>query len=98
MIVDSALLQQGLELMVFGMGSVFLFLSLLVLGMMAMSAILARLPGGVGLEPANPVPGHELSDTQVAAITGAIHRYRRGHRRGCSAGEQRKIEEESADV
>ena len=34
----------------------------------------------------------------LAAITGAIHRYRHGHRRGCSAGEQRKIEEESADV
>lgn len=61
---------QGLELLVAGMGTVFVFLTLLVLTTTAMSALVQRF---------TPVPAPEVSgvsEEEVAAITAAIIRHR----------------------
>lgn len=61
---------QGLELMVAGMGTVFVFLTLLVLTTAAMSALVQRF---------TPAPAPEtsgVSEEEVAAITAAIVRHR----------------------
>ena len=61
---------QGLELLVAGMGTVFVFLTLLVLTTTAMSALVQRF---------TPVPAPEVSgvsEKEVAAITAAIIRHR----------------------
>lgn len=53
--------------MLVGMGTVFVFLTVLVLGMLTMSAIAMRmLPAAV----------HDASDEEVAAITAAIAQHR----------------------
>lgn len=77
------IVSQGLELMVYGMGTVVLFLALLVLATTAMSSLLVRyLP-----EPEPPpvtarerTPGAaatgELDPGVVAVITAAIHQHR----------------------
>ena len=65
--MESSLLNQGLELMLVGMGTVFVFLTLLVLATAAMSTLIARLA---------PVPQAEAttgaSDDELAAITAAL--------------------------
>jgi oxaloacetate decarboxylase gamma subunit len=65
-------LATGLELMLVGMGTVFVFLTLLVLATAAMSTLIARLA---------PVPQAEAatgaSDDELAAITAALHLHRR---------------------
>lgn len=40
--MSQSLLQQGLDLMIYGMGTVFLFLTLLVFGMSMMSSLVTR--------------------------------------------------------
>jgi len=69
--MESDLLAQGVELMIVGMGTVFVFLSLLVLAMNLMSALAAR------LEPA--VAPDAPSADEVAAISAAIARHRNQH-------------------
>ena len=66
------LLQQGLELMLAGMGTVFVFLTLLVFATTGMSALVRR------FEPAAVQPG-EPTEEEVAAIAAAItlHRQKR---------------------
>lgn len=78
------LLGQGLELMIYGMGTVVVFLTLLVFATRFMSFVVARFlpepivaddaPAGTGEarsgHPASPSPA------QLAAITAAIHRFR----------------------
>ena len=67
------LLQQGLELMLAGMGTVFVFLTLLVFATTGMSALVRR------FEPAAMVEPGEATEEEVAAIAAAItlHRQKR---------------------
>ena len=67
--MQAGLLEQGLTLMLVGMGTVFVFLTLLVAATSLMSALTAR------LLPA-PVAESPVSDEEVAAISAAINRYR----------------------
>lgn len=72
--MDGSLLNQGLTLMLAGMGTVFVFLSLLVGAMTVMSRIARR------FEPAAAVPGAGAdgpSDEEVAAIGAAISMHRK---------------------
>ena len=78
------LLDQGLELMLFGMGTVLAFLSVLVLSITLMSWILARyfplveLPSVAPVKsPPAGVSGVGTEDANlVAVISAAIHRHR----------------------
>ena len=64
------LLEQGLELMLAGMGTVFVFLTLLVFATSAMSALVRR------FEPAPMAPSADVSEEEVAAITAAVTLHR----------------------
>lgn len=66
--VDQGLVDQGLTLMLVGMGTVFVFLTTLVFAMTSMSAIVRR------LEPAATIGATE---EEVAAISAAIAAHRR---------------------
>jgi oxaloacetate decarboxylase gamma subunit len=77
-VTDSPIIQ-GLELMVAGMGTVFVFLSLLIVATTGMSALVRRF----ATAPA-PIPeAAAVSEEEVAAITAAVAR----HRRSRGAGE-----------
>ena len=76
--MQSELLEQGIELMLYGMGTVFVFLALLVISTSLMSALIQRLvpaeitsPSAKG-ESAEPLPDNTL----VAVISAAIHQHR----------------------
>ncbi len=72
--MDGSLLNQGLTLMLAGMGTVFVFLSLLVGAMTIMSSVTRR------FEPAAALPGAGVSgpsDEEVAAISAAIEMHRK---------------------
>ena len=77
----SALMQNGLELALFGMGTVFVFLTVLVLATMAMSKIIISTTD-LPVEP-QPIPlGDPASDKRrIAAISAAIERFRADHER-----------------
>lgn len=68
--MTSTLLQQGFVLMLTGMGTVFVFLSALVLAMNLMSRLLSILP------PPAPAAAPDETDREVAAITAAIRLHR----------------------
>jgi oxaloacetate decarboxylase gamma subunit len=72
------LLEEGLQLMVFGMGVVFLFLGLLVGMVLLISYIIqnieARMPQPVGMAVAS-------EDDLLKVITAAVQRYRSDHLR-----------------
>ena len=67
--MQQTLLDQGLTLMLVGMGTVFVFLTMLVAGMTLMAAIVRRLTPVVADSAA--------TDEEVAAITAAILRHRK---------------------
>jgi len=67
------LLGQGLQLMLVGMGTVFVFLSALVLATTLMSRLVIRLEGE---PPSEPPPGAGEAE-EVAAIGAAIAAHRR---------------------
>ncbi len=66
--MQQTLFNQGLTLMLVGMGTVFVFLSLLVAGMTLMAAFARRL--------APAATESAASDEEVAAIAAAIVRHR----------------------
>lgn len=69
--MQPTLLDQGLTLMLVGMGTVFVFLTLLVTGMSLMAMIVKRLlPLPVEAEP---------GDEEIAVITAAISQHRKSH-------------------
>ena len=80
--MQEELLQQGVQLMLYGMGTVFVFLSILVFGTSLMSAIIARFndedPTVVGEPP--PSPSTTDNNQLLAAISAAIHAYRSRHK------------------
>ena len=65
--MQATLLEQGITLMLVGMGTVFVFLTLLVMAMSGMAAVIERL---------TPVVEDGASDEEVAAITAAITMHR----------------------
>ena len=66
--MQQSLFDQGFTLMLVGMGTVFVFLTILVAGMSLMAAIVKRL-APVAAESA-------ATDEEIAAITAAIDRHR----------------------
>lgn len=80
--MQGTLMQQGLELMLFGMGTVFVFLALLVVATTGMSAMMQRF---FKSPPAPVVRPQQLAVAQdnsqlVAVISAAIHNYRSRHK------------------
>lgn len=65
--MQATLLDQGVSLMLVGMGTVFVFLTVLVIAMSLLAAVVRRL---------TPVTKELVSDEEVAAITAAIARHR----------------------
>ncbi len=72
------LLWEGFNLMIIGMGAVFLFLVLLVVTTTLMSTLIARLLPPAELRPTPSGPGQPpADDAQLpVVITAAIHRHR----------------------
>jgi oxaloacetate decarboxylase gamma subunit len=71
--VEGELLEQGLALMLAGMGTVFVFLTLLVFATTGMSALVRR------FEPAPIAESSGPTEEEVAAITAAITLHRSKH-------------------
>lgn len=65
--MQATLFEQGVTLMLVGMGTVFVFLTLLVVAMTVMAGIIRRL---------TPPVADGVSDEEIAAITAAIARHR----------------------
>lgn len=70
----SELIQDGVNLMVMGMGSVFVFLTLLVFGTMLMSKIIMQMPGSVEPESPSKAPNRPSGEdlAEVAAVVAAV--------------------------
>ena len=68
--MQASLLDQGVTLMLVGMGTVFVFLTVLVMAMTGMASIIKSL---------TPPAEEGVSDEEVAAITAAIAIHRRKH-------------------
>ena len=70
----SELMWDGVNLMVMGMGTVFVFLAFLVLGTTLMSSIVARLPAPDEIEykPARSVGVSDNELTEIAAVAAAV--------------------------
>jgi len=68
--MQASLLEQGFTLMLVGMGTVFVFLTLLVMAMTGMASIIKSL---------TPAAEEGVSDEEVAAISAAIAIHRRKH-------------------
>lgn len=69
--MQSHLLDQGLTLMLVGMGTVFTFLAVLVVAMSGMSFVIQRLTSSVSADST------DTSDEEIAAISAAINQHRR---------------------
>ena len=74
--MQSELINQGLELMLYGMGTVILFLSLLVLVTRLMSTVVNRFAPAAPPAAATPSDAAAVDPQVVAAITAAIHQHR----------------------
>jgi oxaloacetate decarboxylase gamma subunit len=81
---DTQLWWEGLSLMAFGMGFVFVFLTLLV----GATTVMSRLALKIAPVPTREATPDRRADTApaaegdvMAAIAVAVHRYRRRHRR-----------------
>lgn len=82
--MSPTLLEQGVEIMLFGMGTVIVFLTLLVLAMVVMSRLLQRFypaESQLPLPVRAPAPPQLEADQLLAVITAAVHRHRQqaGH-------------------
>lgn len=76
--MESQLLQGGLELMAFGMGTVFVFLTLLVAVTASMSTLVQRYAPESHSTPDEPSRGSgEPSPEILAVLSAAIHQHRR---------------------
>jgi len=69
--MQPTLLEQGLMLMLVGMGTVFVFLTLLVAGMSVMASVVKRfLPAAIDAA---------VTDEEIAVITAAIAQHRKSN-------------------
>lgn len=72
------LLSTGIEVMLLGMGIVYSFLALLVVAIKTMSSVVSRyFPDMPELHPAIKQSGEDPGT--LAAITAAVHQYRKKH-------------------
>jgi oxaloacetate decarboxylase gamma subunit len=69
----------GFELMFAGMGIVFLFLTMLVGAINLMSAVVQRYFPEVPVSKSIPGITSDIDKSVVAAITAAVHMYRKKH-------------------
>ena len=73
----SELLLEGVELMLFGLGSVFIFLVLLIVCIRLMSSMIGRFDNAPTAQPAlSQAADAEMDADLVAAIQAAIHQHR----------------------
>ncbi|WP_075188110.1 OadG family protein [Teredinibacter haidensis] len=76
--------EQGVDLMLYGMGTVFVFLTLLVIGTMIMSNIVSRFfaeePEPV-LAPVGGSQSQTVNKSTLAVIQAAIHAHRAKHQK-----------------
>lgn len=80
--MQATLLEQGLDLMLFGMGTVFVFLALLVVSTAVMSKVVVRffpeaIPEPVAPRSRSARPKNEVSTKTLAIIKGAIAQHRK---------------------
>ena len=80
--MQPSLMQQGVELMLYGMGTVFVFLAVLVVTTTLMSALLQRFvkPEPIAEPPVANLPVSIADDQLIAVIGAAIHQYRSRHK------------------
>ncbi|WP_136256037.1 OadG family protein [Onishia niordana] len=81
--MQDSLMNEGLMLMVFGMGFVFVFLTVLVIATTGMSKLVSRwapVPAKPEAAPRAPAPAAQDDDLMVVIST-AVHRYRQRHHR-----------------
>jgi len=74
-------MQQGIDLMLFGMGTVFVFLTLLVLVTHLMSRLIGRWLPEIEPEKTARRAADEIDPHIVAVIQAAIDKHRARHRR-----------------
>lgn len=73
------LVQQGLDLAVYGMGTVFVFLTMLVFATSAMSRLLFAIESTAATATSRP-PVDQIEDPRlIAAITAAIQQFVKDH-------------------
>ena len=75
----SELLLEGVELMLFGLGSVFVFLILLIVCIRLMSLVIGRFDSAPAARPVSVKPVAAMAETDadiLAAIQAAIHQHR----------------------
>lgn len=73
----SELLLEGVELMLFGIGSVFVFLVLLIVCIRLMSAVIGRFESAPTAQPVSSgLAATEVDADLIAAIQTAIHQHR----------------------
>lgn len=73
----SELIREGVNLMMMGMGTVFVFLTLLVIGTSIMSRIIMHMPGSSEPEGASASNGRAAREdlAEVAAVAAAVKKY-----------------------
>lgn len=82
-LVMNEMLENGVELMLIGMGIVFLFLTLLVVAIKVMSSLITRFfPEPIAVPP--PIPSlvakkKPIDSGVIAAISAAVHHYKKQH-------------------
>ena len=74
------LMSSGIELMFAGMGIVFLFLGMLVGAINLMSSLVQRYFPEAPVMGVSPSVSSGIDKNVVAAITAAVHQYRREHK------------------
>ena len=81
-VMQNELIQQGVELMLFGMGTVLTFLVLLIIATTTMSYLLQRFAKPEPIASAAPAPKPPNNDEHlIAVISAAIHKYRARHKK-----------------
>lgn len=84
--MQSTLLEQALDLLIFGMGTVFVFLALLVVAINLMSRFMGTyFPDAIVPEPFAPkpkAPTDTIDNTTLAVIQAAIRQHRDKQSRG----------------
>jgi len=79
--MQANMMSDAIQLLVYGMGTVFVFLFLLVLATRAMSSLVMRFSPVVEPSSAVPTPvSHAVNPEVVQAIALAVQEYRKDHR------------------